>query len=206
MAEVWSTPLVIQPDDISPHQVWVGPPDRAYSPGDVSKLSDERAARVGTLRVGYLYGSYSDVLVRCHIGLPDNGIVLQNVDVPLVAGVPLPVGLTIFATAEPTQTLNLVCSAYVDVDAAADWGPTKSEQTLGGYNTEAPNLALTVPLEPWCEAVTLHNPTPVTGIWLDPVLTPLDTFQGYRPRPRAATRVAITTAGGPYLITQHYAT
>jgi hypothetical protein len=191
MAQVWSTFLRLQPGVTTPERASLGPPTRR---GQLEQVGESIAAEVGTLRVGFVGGTYPADRVRCSIWTPDNGIELGRIDVPLVIAVPLPVNISVFALAPPAELVQLVATVSTSVDAAASWGPTQSEFVA---------VAGVYVLEPWCQAVTVHNPDS-RGEWLDAAGASLQEFSLYRPRPRLASAVRVLTEDST--VTQHYAT
>lgn len=193
MANVWSTNIVLPAGSTASKQAWVGPPERK---GASEQVSESVPALVGTLRVGYLGNMYSPTAlpVRCDVGLPDNGIVLAGVDLPLVLTVPLPAHLTVYALEAQPQDLQLVASAFGDVDSSSSWGATQSVSALA---------AAVIPLMPWCQAVSLHD-VAATATWQDALGAAIGVFSGYRPRPRRA--VSILVGGTATMVTQHFST
>lgn len=192
MAEVWSTPLELDAGTVGPVRAYVGPPDR---PAELEQVSENVAARIGTLRVGFVGTTYSGLqVVRANLRLPDNGTLVRGIDVPLVMNVPLPIHVEVYALAPLAARLQLVVTAAEEVQSDADWGATQS-QFVG--------LAGVYALEPWCQAVTVHD-AGATGTWLDAAAAAIGTFTGFRPRPRLAVSVQIGVAAS--MVTQHFTT
>lgn len=206
MAHVWSTFLRLVSGngvDQSPRLEARASLGSLTRPKVLKQVGESLCSGVGTLRVGFPGNIYwSEPLVRCSISTPDNGIQLENIDVPLTVAVPLPVNIRVFLVGELpiNNTIELVASASIDVDSACDWGPTRTDSVIAWAGAGSP--VGTILLEPWCQAVTLHAPL-ITGDWLDAGFVSLGAFDGYRPRPRAAVAVG---PSAPTLITQHYAT
>lgn len=193
MADVWSTNLVLPAGSTAPQQLWVGPPERGEP---LEQVSESVPAVVGTLRVGYLGNMYSPTALPCRadVGLPDNGIQLVGIDLPLVLTIPLPAHVSVYALAAPSIPLQVVASAFTDVDSSSAWGATQSVFALA---------AATVPLMPWCQGVSLHDPA-ATATWLDVAATAIGVFNGYRPRPRRA--VSLLVGATNTMVTQHFTT
>jgi len=195
VAQVWSTHLTLQAGGTSPARASLGPRTRRGQ-HDHEQIGEDLPAIVGTLRVGFPGSVYPDVRVRCDVWLPDSGTAIERIDVPLAGSFALPVNLFVYALTNPPDDVRVLVQANELIDANERFGLTQSEFVA------AP--AGPVPLEPWAEAVTLHDPAAV-GEWLDSGGGSLGLFGGKDTvRPREAHSFNVTAADTVW--TQHFST
>lgn len=194
MAQVWSTFLDFPAGSTTMQRASLGPSTRP-GPGHLEQVGESVPAVVGTVRVGFAGGEYPAELFRCDLSLPDQGTLIEGIDVPLVVAVPLAGQVFVRPLTAPAVGLRMCVSASELQELHSRAGATRTDPVPGGG--AAGGVVL---LAPWCEAVSLHDPAAI-GEWIDAAAASLGFFNGYAPRPRQAVSVATDQ---PSLLTQHY--